>query len=85
MSKVKSNDLSGLSFSKVSSGAYRVTLTYDRGDYYSAIIRCMPLIDATKNAEIAKVNDIKALRRAVVRDGVHYSKNGVRIYDYGKD
>lgn len=80
MSKVKSNDLSGLSFSKVSSGAYRVTMTYERGDYYSAIIRDMVLIDNTKNAEVAKINDIKALRRAVVRNGAHYSKSGKRIY-----
>lgn len=80
MSRVKSNDLSGLSFSKVSSGAYRVTMTYERGDYYSAIIRDMVLIDNTKNAEVAKISDILALRREIRRFGAHYSKNGVRIY-----
>ena len=35
--------------------------------------------DATKNAEHAKICDIKALRSVVVRFGAHYHKDGARF------
>lgn len=74
---MKANDLSQFSFRPTGSGQYRVVyFTISRGDYWVAYINDMTLIDATKNAEWAKVSDIKALRDAVKRKGIHYDKNG---------
>lgn len=78
---MKSNDLSCFQFCKTSSGCYRVTYTTPfRGDYWVNTINDMTLIDATKNAECAKIADIKHLRNAVKR-GAHYSSKGQRIYN----
>lgn len=74
---MKANDLHNFSFIKVSSGCYKVTYTTDsRGDYWIAYINDMTLIDATKNAEWAKVKDIEILRDAVKRCGKHYNSYG---------
>lgn len=80
---MKANDLSGFNFQFKSSGCYKVTYTTpNRGDYWVAYIDCMPLIDATLNAEWAKVSDIKHLRDMVKRNGTHYSSGGKRIHKY---
>ena len=77
---MKANDLSQFTFKFVNSGHYRVTYeTPNRGDYYSAIITDMPLIDRTKNAEWAKLSDIKHLMSVVIRNGTHYSKWGEKL------
>lgn len=80
MARFHSDDLHGFSFQKVSSGAYMVTYsTPIRGDYWRARIEDMTLIDATKNAEVAKVKDIEALYQAVKRRGSHYNIYGELI------
>lgn len=80
---MKANDLSGFEFQFKSSGCYRVTYTTpNRGDYWVALVNDMTIIDATLNAEWAKVADIKHLRYIVKRDGTHYSSNGVKIEKY---
>lgn len=76
---MKANDLSGFTFQFAGAGHYKVTYETRRGDYWTATVTDMPLIDATKNADWAKVADIKALRDTVKRIGSHYSKYGVRI------
>lgn len=74
---MKANDLSCFSFRLVGAGHYRVTYTTpERGDYWVATITDMPLIDATKNADWAKVSDIEHLRYVVKRRGTHYSSSG---------
>lgn len=78
---MKANDLSKFSFNFVGSGHYMVTYSTERGDYYKALITYMPIIDATKNAEWAKLCDIKELRSMVVRNGSHYHKDGTRFED----
>lgn len=74
---MKANDLSQFSFRLVCAGHYRVTYTTERGDFYIALVTDMPIIDATKNAEYAKLSDIKHLRNIVKRNGKHYHSNGV--------
>lgn len=77
MAHFKTNDLHNFSFRFAGYGAYYVTYTTDvRRDYWKARIEYMPLIDQTKNAEIARVKDIQALYDAVKRNGTHYSKSG---------
>lgn len=76
---LKSNDLSGFTFKKVSSGAYRVTYTNKRGDYYTAIINDMTAIDNTLHAEVAKIKDISYLRLIVKLRGSHYNSKGERL------
>ena len=74
---MKANDLSKFSFAFVSYGHYKVTYTTGRGDYWRALINDMMSIDRTKNAEWAKVDDIKHLRNLCKRNGTHYHSNGV--------
>lgn len=76
---MRANDLSKFTFYFRGYGHYLVTYTTDRGDYYKALVTDMPLIDATKNAEHAKICDIKALHSFVIRFGAHYHKNGTRF------
>lgn len=76
---MKANDLSRFNFYRAGYGIYIVVYTTMRGDYWSATIDYMPLIDSTLHAECAKKSDIKHLRRAVQTRGTHYSKNGKRI------
>lgn len=77
---MKANDLSQFTFKKISSGCHRVTYkTLVRGDYWSADITCMPLIDATRNADYAKAEDIEHLRNVVKAQGDHYSWDGKRL------
>ena len=76
---MRANDLSKFTFYFRGYGHYLVTYTTDRGDYYKALVTDMPLIDATKNAEHAKICDIKALRSVVGRFGAHYHKDGTRF------
>lgn len=76
---MKANDLSQFTFKLVGYGHYRVTYVTKRDDYYVAVVTDMPLIDATKNAEYAKLVDIKRLRDLVKRTGTHYRYNGERI------
>lgn len=80
---MKANDLSNFTFERKGSGCYRVHyFTPQRGDYWVALVNDMTIIDATLNAEWAKVADIKHLRDVVKRDGTHYSSDGVRIEKY---
>ena len=74
---MKANDLSKFSFAFVFYGHYKVTYTTGRGDYWRALINDMMSIDRTKNAEWAKVDDIKHLRNLCKRNGTHYHSNGV--------
>lgn len=73
---MKANDLSNFSFALAGSGHYKVTYTTGRGDYYKALITDMPSIDRTKNAEWAKLGDIKHLANLCKRTGTHYHANG---------
>lgn len=73
-------DLSGFSFEFVGYGHYKVTYqTPIRGDWWTAVISDMKLIDSTKNSDSPKVKDIKSLREIVKRIGAHYSSNGKRL------
>ena len=74
---MKANDLSKFSFAFAGYGHYKVTYTTGRGDYWRALINDMMSIDRTKNAEWAKVDDIKHLRDLCKRNGTHYHSNGV--------
>ena len=74
---MKANDLSKFSFAFAGYGHYKVTYTTGRGDYWRALINDMMSIDCTKNAEWAKVDDIKHLRDLCKRNGTHYHSNGV--------
>lgn len=77
---MKANDLHNFSFKKVSYGCYKVIYTTDnRGDFWIAFVNDMTLIDATKNADWAKVKDIEHLRNVVKRDGKHYNSCGELI------
>lgn len=73
---MKANDLSQFSFKFAGAGHYRVTYTTGRGDFYVALVTDMCVIDDTKNAEYAKLSDIKHLRNIVKRNGKHYHPNG---------
>ena len=74
---MKANDLSKFSFAFAGYGHYKVTYTTGRGDYWRALINDMMSIDRTKNAEWAKVDDIKHLRNLCKRNGTHYHSNAV--------
>ena len=74
---MKASDLSKFSFAFAGYGHYKVTYTTGRGDYWRALINDMMSIDRTKNAEWAKVDDIKHLRNLCKRNGTHYHSNGV--------
>ena len=64
------NDLSQFTFTPKSTGSYKVTYTTPSGRYmYSVIINDMTLIDATRNANWAKLEDIKWLRYACINRG----------------
>ena len=76
---MRANDLSKFTFCFRGYGHYLVTYATDRGDYYKALVTDMPLIDATTNAEYAKLRDIKALHSMIVRFGAHYHKDGTRF------
>ena len=73
---MKANDLSNFAFTFAGYGHYKVTYKTGRGDYWRALITDMPSIDRTKNAEWAKVDDIKHLRNLCKRNGTHYHSNG---------
>lgn len=73
---MKANDLSNFSFTFAGYGHYKVTYKTGRGDYWRALITDMTIIDATKNAELAKVADIKHLRYLCKLKGTHYHANG---------
>lgn len=73
---MKANDLSRFIFNLAGYGHYRVTYKTGHGDYWRALVDDMPSIDATKNAEWAKVADIKHLRDICKRIGTHYHANG---------
>ena len=81
---MKANDLSQFEFEQIGSGCYKVKYeTRFRGDYWVASITDMTLIDATKNAEWAKLKDIKHLRDVVKAKGAHYGKWGAWMrYDH---
>lgn len=76
---MKANDLSQFTFKFAGAGHYRVTYTTGRGDFYVALVTDMCIIDDTKNAEYAKLSDIKHLRDIVKRKGMHFSKWGLRL------
>ena len=77
---MKANDLHNFGFRKTGSGCYQVTYTTDlRGDYWVATVNDMTLIDATKNAEWARLRDIEWLRHIVITNGTHYNRYGERI------
>ena len=80
MSNIKSNDLSNFKFEHFGYGHYRVTYTTPfRGDYYTAIINDMLIIDHTLHAEIATISSIRYLIRIVKLKGIHYSSTGKEI------
>ena len=67
---MKANDLSQFSFNFSGYGHYRVVYTTPSMRYmYIATISDMTVIDATKNAECAKLDDILNLRRICVNYG----------------
>ena len=77
---MKANDLSQFTFQFAGAGHYYVTYTTERRhDYWKALITDMTIIDATKNAEWAKADDIKQLRDMVKRRGHHYNHLGETI------
>lgn len=77
---MKANDLHNFRFEAVSGGCYKVTYTTDeRGDYWTACIDEMSIIDKTKNAMWAKTKDIKWLRYLVKKRGAHYDCMGKRL------
>lgn len=77
---MKANDLHNFRFEPNGYGCYKVTYyTENRGDYYTTIISDMTIIDATKNAEWAKVRDIEWLRHVVIVKGRHYSSKGKKL------
>lgn len=78
---MKANDLSQFRFIFVGAGHYKVTYTTNRGDYYVALITDMPIIDRTKNAEWARLCDIKQLASICKRIGSHYHSDG-RVFEY---
>ncbi|MCQ2348944.1 MAG: hypothetical protein MJZ98_00520 [Paludibacteraceae bacterium] len=75
---MKANDLSKFDFVFAGSGHYKVRYTTERGDYYVKLVTDMTIIDATLNAEWAKLEDIKILRD-YVKSGTHYSSKGELI------
>lgn len=73
-------NINDFKFEMTGYGLYRVIYTTPvRGDYWSAIISDMLLIDNTKNAEEPTQSAMKWLRRSVKTHGTHYSKTGERI------
>ena len=58
---MRANDLSKFTFEfgRWGYGHYLVTYTTNRGDYYKALVTDMSLIDATKNAEHAKIRILR--------------------------
>ena len=73
---MQANDLSNFSFRLAGYGCYIVTYTTGRGDYYKAYVTDMISIDRTKNADWAKLSDIRALANLCKRTGTHYHANG---------
>ena len=77
---MKANDLHNFRFERNGYGCYKVSYyTEKRGDYYTAYIHDMTIIDATLNAEWAKVRDIAWLRHKVITNGTHYNHCGAKI------
>lgn len=77
---MKANDLHNFRFELKGSGCVKVPYFTDkRGDYWSAYIYEMRLIDVTKNAEWAKAKDIEWLRHLTIHNGSHYSCMGKRL------
>lgn len=77
MSRMRANDLHQFQFSPKSSGCYKVTYNTEyRGDYWTAYINDMTIIDETKNADWAKAKDIERLRSMVIFSGTHYNSQG---------
>ena len=73
---MKANDLSKFSFTFAGAGHYWVTYRTGRGDYWKALITDMLSIDRTKNAEAAKLKDIKHLAYLCKQHGAHYHASG---------
>ena len=69
---MRANDLSNFTFRRNGSGCYRVTYTTGRGDFYTANINDMTIIDNTLHAEWAKLSTIKHLAFLCRRFGRHY-------------
>lgn len=80
---MKANDLSQFTFTPISYGAYAVTYTTKRGDYYVARIEDITLIDDTRGRRICeqkvKVSSLKALRNEVKRNGMHFHSDGTNF------
>lgn len=80
MAKFRSNDLHNFTFVFTGYGHYKVTYKHDvHDDYWCATISDMTLIDATKNADCAKLKDIVALYQSIKRNGTHYNRHGIPI------
>ena len=73
---MKANDLSNFTFRRSGSGCYNVTYTTGRGDFYTANINDMTIIDNTLHAEWAKLSTIKHLAYMCRLLGRHYHANG---------
>ena len=73
---MKANDLSSFTFSRNGSGCYRVTYTTGRGDFYTANINDMIIIDNTLHSLWAKLSTIKHLAYMCRLLGRHYHADG---------
>ncbi len=69
-------------FTFKSYGIYSVQFaTARRGDYYTALVDYMPLIDATKNSDEPTGAALRELAQYVRNHGTHYHANGDRFED----
>ena len=73
---MKANDLSNFTFRRNGSGCYRVTYTTGRGDFYTANINDMVIIDNTLHSLWVKLSTIKHLAYMCRTLGRHYHANG---------
>ena len=73
---MRANDLSNFTFRRNGSGCYRVTYTTGRGDFYTANINDMTIIDNTLHADWARLSTIKHLAYLCRLLGRHYHASG---------
>lgn len=73
---MRANDLSNFTFRRSGSGCYGVTYTTGRGDFYTANINDMTIIDNTLHDEWAKLSTIKHLAYLCRLLGRHYHASG---------
>ena len=71
MAHIKTDDLHNFRFKSIGAGIYKVTYIPDNSNkyWYEYICENMTIIDATKNAETAKSEDIEWLRHLCLKNG----------------